>query len=88
MQVVQSSSIWVVLGEHTHSTSGETNLTMKYAVDKIKIHKNNKGKPSQVDIALLRVKGVIDISGKSQTITQHCHWREPSNHALSNDISV
>ena len=61
MQTIKTSSLWVVLGEHTHSTSGETNLTMKYAVDRIKIHRNNKGKPSQVDIALLRVKGQIDI---------------------------
>ena len=62
MQLIQASSLWVVLGEHTHSTTGETNLTMKYAVDKIMIHKNKKGKPSQVDIALLRVKGKIDIN--------------------------
>ena len=61
-QLVAASSMWVVLGEHTHSTSGETNLTMRYAVDKIKIHKNKKGKPSQVDIALLRVRGRIDIN--------------------------
>lgn len=46
----------MVLGEHDKETIGETNLTVKHRVQKIVVHKTNKGKPSRVDIALLKVR--------------------------------
>lgn len=58
---VKPSSIWVVLGEHTHTTASETNMTRKFRVEKIVVHKNGKGKASIVDLALLKVTEEIPL---------------------------
>ena len=62
MQTVATSSFWVVLGEHNTTTSGETNLTLRMEVEKIVVHTNKLGNPDQVDIALIKVKGDIDLN--------------------------
>merc|ERR1712106_1191521 len=56
------SSFWVVLGEHKTSTTTETSLTKRFRAEKIEIHRNSKGKPTIVDLALIRVTGVIDLT--------------------------
>ena len=40
----------------------ESNITKKFAVEDIIVHKNKKGNPSQVDIALVKVTEDIDVS--------------------------
>ena len=62
MQTVASSSLWVVLGEHNTTTSSETNLTLRMEVEEIVVHTNKLGNPDQVDIALIKVKDVIDLN--------------------------
>ena len=57
-----TSSFWVVLGEHNTTTSSETNLTLRMEVEQIVVHTNKIGNPDQVDIALIKVKGVIDLN--------------------------
>ena len=61
-QTVKPSSIWVVLGEHTHTTASEINMTRKFRVEKIVVHKNGKGKASIVDLALLNVTEEIPLT--------------------------
>ena len=58
---MRKSSFWIVVGEHDFSTSAETNRTKEYDVDEIVVHKDSRGKASMVDIALIRVKGSIDL---------------------------
>ena len=62
MQTVATSSLWVVLGEHNTTTSSETNLTLRMEVEEIVVHTNKLGNPDQVDIALIKVKDVIDLN--------------------------
>ena len=62
VQTVDTSSLWVVLGEHNQTTSSETNLTLRMEVKRIEVHTNKLGNPDQVDIALIKVKGVIDLN--------------------------
>ena len=57
-----TSSFWVALGEHNTTTSSETNLTLRMEVEKIVVHTNKLGNPDQVDIALIKVKGDIDLN--------------------------
>ena len=40
----------------------ESNITKKFAVEDIIVHKNKQGRASQVDIALVKVAEVIDVS--------------------------
>ena len=61
-QTVKPSSIWVVLGEHTHNNASETNMTRKFRVEKIVGHKNGKGLASIVDLALLKVTDALETS--------------------------
>jgi len=61
-KTVRPSTVLVVLGEHTQYITSETNLTRKFPVDRIVVHRNKKGRPSQVDIALLRVRGKIPLN--------------------------
>ena len=62
MQTVATTSLWVVLGEHNTTTSSETNLTLRMEVEEIVVHTNKLGNPDQVDIALIKVKDVIDLN--------------------------
>ena len=52
----------MVVGEHDLSTSAETSRTRQYEVDRIVVHTNQRGDPSKVDLALIRVRGSIDLT--------------------------
>ena len=52
----------MVVGEHDLSTSRETSRTRQYEVDRMVVHTNQSGDPSMVDLALIRVRGSIDLS--------------------------
>jgi len=56
------SSFRVVLGEHDLRKANETTLTKTFRVKKIIVHKTSKGKPSNVDLALIEVTEPIDLT--------------------------
>ena len=37
-QIVRPDYLWVVVGEHDLSTTGETDRTRSYAVDRVQVH--------------------------------------------------
>ena len=55
------NSFWVVLGEHSYDNTTESNMTKKFEVEEILVHTNKFGNPTKVDIALVKVKEVIDV---------------------------
>ena len=55
------SEYLIVVGEHDHSTTGETGRTETYNVDKIVLHEHWQ-RWELVDLALMRVEGNIDLS--------------------------
>ena len=59
-QVVDPNLIHVVVGAHNfHST--DMGRTVTYAADKIVVHTNRQGRPTNVDKALIRVKNSFDL---------------------------
>ena len=62
VQTLAEDELWVMLGEHNITSDTETNLTLRLEVDRIEVHTNKLGNPDQVDIALIKVKEVIDLN--------------------------